>query len=122
MIKLPNTLQEIFDVVSKHLLTQIKRSMACVHQNRLESCAYRGKNGTKCAAGILIPDDEYEPGMESNAWSTLVENGKAENKFSREINLLQLIHDENRNDDIEFLKRELIGFAEKRNLTHNIEV
>jgi hypothetical protein len=28
------------------------------------SCMYRGIGGAKCAAGVLIPDDIYEPAME----------------------------------------------------------
>lgn len=29
-----------------------------------ESCAYRGKDGKKCVAGLLIPDEKYDPIME----------------------------------------------------------
>lgn len=27
-------------------------------------CAYRGPDGTKCAAGFFMSDDDYRPGME----------------------------------------------------------
>jgi hypothetical protein len=32
--------------------------------DRPPSCAYRGDNGRKCAAGIWIPDDHYFPTLE----------------------------------------------------------
>ena len=28
------------------------------------SCQYRGSNNTRCAAGWLLPDDQWEPGIE----------------------------------------------------------
>jgi hypothetical protein len=52
--------QEIFDKVSKHLLTQMKKSMSG------ETCLYRGPNGLKCAIGALIPDEFYDEAMESS--------------------------------------------------------
>jgi hypothetical protein len=51
-------MQETFDAVAKHLLTQ-----GCV-STRNGICAYRGEDGRKCAAGILIPDEKYRPEME----------------------------------------------------------
>lgn len=29
-----------------------------------KQCAYRGESGTKCAIGVLIPDDKYTPSLE----------------------------------------------------------
>jgi hypothetical protein len=63
------TNQEIFDTVAKHLLTQMARSVAFVpgggfSAEPVEQCRYRGDNGLKCAAGILIPDALYRPVME----------------------------------------------------------
>lgn len=52
------TAQEIFDHVVEHLLTQRQQSTCD------DSCAYRGYNGLKCAAGALIPDEIYTPRME----------------------------------------------------------
>lgn len=51
--------QQIFNVVADHLLTQNRRSA-----NEIGSCKYRGPDGTKCAVGILIPDDMYKRRME----------------------------------------------------------
>lgn len=60
MIKIPDTLQELFNIVSLHLLNQGQKS---AHETL---CMYRGPNGMKCAAGVLIPDNEYNPSMETN--------------------------------------------------------
>lgn len=47
--------QLIFDTVAKHLLTQKKRSEG------EKGCSYRGYDGTKCAVGCLIKDEDYSP-------------------------------------------------------------
>ena len=44
--------QEIFDKVWAHIIAQGVPSM-----NGEGRCLYRGPNGTKCAAGIFLPDD-----------------------------------------------------------------
>jgi hypothetical protein len=53
--------QEIFDTVAKHLLKQGRRA---VNPDIPEMCHYRGANGTKCAVGVLIPDEAYDSMME----------------------------------------------------------
>jgi len=52
------TRQEMFAIIRKHLLTQNVQAVGAI------GCSYRGHNGTKCAIGILIPDDKYDPNME----------------------------------------------------------
>ena len=52
------TKQETFDEVVAHL-----RRQGCKAEND-DGCAYRGDGGTKCAAGCLIPDEEYRPDLE----------------------------------------------------------
>ena len=113
MITIPDTLQEIFDKIATHLLTQNKKS----YLNGW-FCAYRGDNGLKCAAGILIPDDEYKPEMEKKRWSVLIDEILVENKFANEISLLQSIHD---NRSVTKWYDELINFAQKHNLQVNFE-
>lgn len=50
--------QEVFDQVVRHL-----RKQGC--QSRENGmCQYRGPEGRKCAAGILIPDSKYRPELE----------------------------------------------------------
>lgn len=67
------TEQETFDIVAKHLLTQNKKAMAVYGfaiAMDMPRCAYRGNDGTKCAAGCLIPDDDYNPDMEGRGITT----------------------------------------------------
>lgn len=51
------TLQETFDKVAKHLLTQGQKAMVGVQ------CCYRAGE-LQCAVGCLIPDELYDPVME----------------------------------------------------------
>jgi len=55
------TMQEIFDTVVQHLLTQNEKSVDTFRG----TCLYRTPDGKKCAVGALIPDDEYNVSMES---------------------------------------------------------
>lgn len=48
---------EVIDLVTKHLLCQNKRSATILDGKSM--CLYRGPDGTKCAVGVLIPDEEY---------------------------------------------------------------
>ena len=61
------TEQQVFDRVAKHLLTQNKKSghwVCGTGFGRIFDCLYRGPNGLKCAIGVLIPDEKYEPEFE----------------------------------------------------------
>jgi hypothetical protein len=62
--------QAVFDLVSGHLLTQMEKSIL---PNTSNSCRYRGPSGLMCAAGVLIPDYEYELNMEGMGWDSVVE-------------------------------------------------
>lgn len=53
------SLQEMFDFVCKKIIEQGNKSV-----NSKYECLYRGPDGLKCAAGWLIPDDEYDPEIE----------------------------------------------------------
>ena len=57
-------LQQIFDKVSNHLLTQNRKSLGTSSGS---SCAYRGVMGATCAVGCLIPDNEYLSSMEGQS-------------------------------------------------------
>lgn len=61
--------QEAFDLMVNHLITQ---GRAAADDNG--ECLYRGPEGTKCAVGILIPDDKYTPAMENLNPYQLVEH------------------------------------------------
>lgn len=52
--------QEIFDSVLAHLRRQGQASLSACGK-----CAYRGEGGTACAVGCLIPDELYDPRIES---------------------------------------------------------
>ena len=53
------TNQEAFEISTKHVLNLKER---CTNS---EGCSYRNEKGSSCAIGILIPDEQYEPGLES---------------------------------------------------------
>jgi hypothetical protein len=83
------TEQEIFDKVAAHLLTQGVRSQGG------DMCLYRGPDGTKCAAGSLIPDALYTPDIEGQTWPVpslrdVLPFTRAQNELIRE---LQWVHD-----------------------------
>lgn len=65
--------QEIFDKVATHLIAQGKQSLAPDPHHEGEVCAYRGADGTMCAAGCLIPDDEYDPAFEGMPWGCIAD-------------------------------------------------
>lgn len=90
------TAQEIFDTVVNHLRQQGETALSEDEQ----ICAYRGRNGTKCAAGILIPDEMYSPKMEGHGIDTLLNGGLIPSPLREEfshnrklVNQLQFIHD-----------------------------
>jgi hypothetical protein len=59
--------QTIFNTVVRHLAKQGKRAVTVEEDGSglcVEVCKYRGPNGTKCAAGCLLKDSEYDPDME----------------------------------------------------------
>lgn len=58
-----SNLQSLFDKVATHLLTQGKQS-AVQNETGETQCLYRGPDGTKCAAGCLIPDALYSDALE----------------------------------------------------------
>lgn len=69
-IKTYDDLQTIFDKVAKHLLTQRKRAQS----NRGGTggaCVYRSSDGSKCAIGCLISDENYDSQIEGIVVSDL---------------------------------------------------
>jgi hypothetical protein len=90
------TSQEVFDTVVNHL-----RKQGCKAGDD-EGCLYRGPNGTKCAAGILIHDDEYLPGIEGGQIFVLLGDSYREyyafwdrlSPHKSLISELQYVHDE----------------------------
>jgi hypothetical protein len=102
-------LQNVFDTVAKHLLTQNKRSEnTIVQEDGIADtiCAYRGENGLKCAIGALIKDEFYQPSLENQTpASNQVQNAlkasgiEVGEDFTAESNYwflqeLQMVHDD----------------------------
>lgn len=84
------TAQEVFDQVAKHLLKQNSQSFGSCG-----GCAYRGVDGTQCAAGCLISDEEYDPIWDKNGnqWYTLISEEKVPKDHGTLICELQRVHD-----------------------------
>ena len=81
--------QETFDTVAKHLLTQGQRST-----DGANTCRYRGSEGRKCAAGVLIPDAVYVDDMEGFGWSAVCDmHPQVPQAHCELIAELQRIHD-----------------------------
>lgn len=53
------TAQEIFNIVWDHLITKASPKSVARRPARpdVDTCAYRGVNGAKCAVGVLIDDE-----------------------------------------------------------------
>jgi hypothetical protein len=83
------TAQEVYDQVKTHLLTQNCKSQ----DPDLGFCKYLGPNNTKCAAGCLISDDEYEYDMEGTLWAGLVDRNIITRDHLNLIEDLQTVHD-----------------------------
>ena len=92
------TKQQTFDMVVEGLRKQGCKSMT----EEGEVCMYRGAGGTKCAAGMLISDEDYKPEFEFKILEKVESTNSAANELracigkNHDIELvrdLQLIHD-----------------------------
>jgi hypothetical protein len=92
--------QQIFNKAIKGILDQGGPSVTLnMSTGKLTSCRYRGPDGTKCAIGHLIDDEEYDPSMEGYS-VTGEQFFKWQNKIEKMAELepsfladLQAIHD-----------------------------
>lgn len=82
--------QELFDIIATHLITQTGLSI-----DERGKYLYRGPNGLKCAAGFLIPDEDYIPEMEGKLCinSPVKEVLQREGYDPSEVSVYQQIHD-----------------------------
>lgn len=106
------TEQEVFDQVAIHLLRQNRKSHILN-----DTCAYRGADGLKCAAGCLIADNEYSPGMETLQWAGLVRRQVVPGFHSQLVRSLQDIHDQ---FPVQEWKAHLLSFANTNNLSTSV--
>ena len=117
--------QEIFDKVASHLITQGVKSTYVFSDGGYPRCAYRGDNGTMCAAGCLIPDEEYDQGFEGCSWFVIQEKipslASLTSKEHKLIISLQDLHDSYVDwDSMNSLKIELRDVAFKYELSSDI--
>lgn len=68
-----NTAQEMFNVVCIGILAQGKASTE-KNKDGYNECKYRAADGSKCALGLLIPDEDYKPEMETKNYLALKQN------------------------------------------------
>jgi len=115
--------QEIFDKVATHLLKQGRRS---TQPESGEMCAYRGADGTKCAVGVLIPDELYNDMMEGRTIVGLLDSEQYNlpewmSKNEGLLGSLQSVHDrESRWKDSATMKRALRTVAGDNRLTSDV--
>lgn len=107
--------QQIFDIV----LAGITAQNAFARDNN--GCRYRTKNGLKCAAGMLIPDDIYQASMESLSVGVI---GHKYDLWPEEFNLfvrrLQRMHDMHSEAGGDFIgwRQKMAEFAYKNGLKY----
>jgi hypothetical protein len=65
-------LQAAFDKVWDWFVVQGKPKSV----NAQRECLYRGRNGCRCALGVLIPDDEYNPMIENSSPYSFMSTGE----------------------------------------------
>lgn len=82
------TAQEVFEYVVDFMLTQ---DAASTNPDGL--CLYRNAEGKKCAAGCLIPDESYDPEIESVRWSEITDSMGISRIHMELILQLQSAHD-----------------------------
>jgi len=104
------TRQEAYDIVRKHLLTQMQRSFAPT----APKCRYRNAEGLRCAIRALIPDEKYDPHMdEGGGLSLVIDRCGLSELGTGFLHALQTIHDLH---EPEAWASELDGFAKRWNL------
>lgn len=113
-----STLQEIFDFVVLKLREQGAKSMSPKGNPDSTTginCAYRGDKGRKCAAGHLIPDDQYHPSFEGSR-ARVLPYFRGWSEPARElVERLQSIHDFRKTTSWE---TEFQALAERNSLTY----
>lgn len=85
------TNQQTFTLVRNHLLKQGRKAL-----DDSGNCRYLAPDSSKCAAGCLIPEGQYNPAFEKKEVSKVInENGFSDwfGHNARLVVLLQYIHD-----------------------------
>lgn len=109
--------QEVFDTAVSGIIKQGRQSYSDTDNQWIESCLYRGPNGTKCAAGFLIPDEVYTPFLEGHNWGEISHKFPNLDKHKHLIESLQIIHDEQTSEDfLTRFKRQAKNLAKDKKL------
>ena len=103
LFELPETEQEVFDIIKSHLLRQKQRSWD------KGVCKYR-HGDLRCAAGVLIPDECYDISFENLVWANLVHQKDFPKQHYNLISILQHIHDKCEVDEWEDQLREVASY------------
>jgi hypothetical protein len=82
------TMQEVFDTIARHLLTQREPSAS----EDGETCLYFGPDGKRCAAGCLLTEPVGK--LNDEPWGRLVDAGVVPGAHRELIDRLQTIHDD----------------------------
>lgn len=85
-----HTAQEVYDHIVSHLRKQGCRSQSVIHGKT--TCAYRGDDGTMCAAGACISDSEYSKDMEGVGYYNVAREARCLAHYDL-ISWLQDVHD-----------------------------
>lgn len=101
------TNQQVFDKVLEHSRQMTEQC----YDEKLNSCAYRDGKGNKCFVGALIPDELYNPAIESTDAENAIDILYMLDKFESIdfLNRLQTIHDssfDNREEKLMFIAKE----------------
>lgn len=103
---IPN--QTVFDIVAVGLLKQGGPSVDIVRN--IKVCKYRTENKRRCAIGLLIEDNEYNPTFEGKGISFFIYNNVSQYLYNKRYDLaflanLQECHDNCREyEDVTFMK------------------
>ncbi len=95
------SLQDIFTQARDHLLKQNCKSNWKGTISTDLTCKYRGHNGTMCAVGCFISDEEYSIDMDTKGLTNLgglVQQGlfpRLEDEKLYLLHALQIVHDQN---------------------------
>ena len=104
--------QTFFNTVALHLLNQGTRAA-----NEHGVCLYRGPDGTKCAAGVMIPDCHYHPDMEQTSIDSVLSNNPELEPYFPSIELATSLQNTHDSSEPGTWFAELRGVARKFNLS-----
>lgn len=115
------TPQETFDLISVGLLRQGKRS-GVVAPNAYKGfrCLYRSPDGCRCAAGLVLDDQDYSPELENMIVEAIQESRLAVGSWTRHspwlLVQLQEMHDD-LDTPVDDWPQALRGVAARHNLS-----